>query len=149
MDKLSRIFDAKQFAAAFGATRDDSSAARSEQDVMMWLEGGVGLDGAGAAWGQVLLNYQGRYYFFRISSLSVGGAGAEGIYATGQVMGLRKISDFGGYYRASSAEGTMAGGGLATYLQNERGVVIRLVATDAATAANRWVNGLRLRLKNV
>jgi hypothetical protein len=43
----------------------------------------------------------------------------------------------------------MAGGGLATYLQNERGVVIRLVATDVATAANRSVNGVRLRLKNV
>ena len=149
MDKLNRIFDANQFAAAFGAARDDSSAAQSEQDVMMWLEGGVGLDGAGVAWGQVLLNYQDHYHFFRISSLSLGAVGAEGIYATGRVMGLRKISDFSGYYRASRAEGAMADGGLATHLQNERGVVIRLVAKDAATAANRSVNGLCLRLKNV
>jgi hypothetical protein len=47
MDNLSLMFDAK-----FGAARDDSSAARSEQDVMMWLEGGVGLAGAGGGWGQ-------------------------------------------------------------------------------------------------
>jgi hypothetical protein len=46
MDKLSLMFDAKQFAAAFGAARDDSSAARSEQDATLWLEGGVGLTGA-------------------------------------------------------------------------------------------------------
>jgi hypothetical protein len=143
------MFDARQFAATFGSARDNSSAARDEQDFMMWLEGGVGLDGAGVAWGQVLLNYQDQYHFFRVSSISVRDACAEGIYATGRVMGLRKISDFSGYYRASGAEGTMAGGGLATYLQNERGVVIRMVATDAATTANRSVNGLRLRLKNV
>jgi hypothetical protein len=149
MDKLSLMFDAKQFAAAFGAARDDSSAARSEQDAMLWLEGGVGLAGARVAWGQGQINYQGHNHLFRVSSLSIGDAGAAGIYAAGRVMGLRKISDFSGNYRASSAGGTMAGGGLATYLQNERGVVIRLVAADAATAANRSVSGVRVRLKNV
>jgi hypothetical protein len=149
MDKLSLMFDAKQFAAAFGAARDDSSAARSEQDVMMWLEGGVGPAGAGVAWGQGQMNFQGHNHLFRVSSLSMGDAGAAGIYATGRVMGLRKIPDFSGNYRASSAGGTMARGGLATYLQNERGVVIRLVAREVPTAANRSVNGVRLRLKNV
>jgi hypothetical protein len=149
MDKLSLMFDAKQFAAAFGAARDASRDARSEQDVMMWLEGGVRLAGEGMAWGQGQMNYQGHNHLFRITSLSMRDAGAAGIYASGRVMGLRNISDFSGNYRASSAEGTMAGGGLATYLQNERGVVIQLVAMDVATGANRSVNGVRLRLKNV
>jgi hypothetical protein len=148
MDKLSLMFDAKQFAAAFGAVRDDSSAARSEQEAMLWLERGVGLAGARVAWGQGQINYQGHNHLFRVSRLSMGDAGAAGFYATGRVRGLRKISDLSGNYRASSVGG-MAGDGLATYLQNERGVVIRLVATDAATAANRSVNGVRLRLKNV
>ncbi len=48
-------------------------------------------------------------------------AGAAGIYASGRVMRLRKISDFNGNYRASSAGATIAGANLATYLQNERG----------------------------
>jgi hypothetical protein len=148
MDKLSLMFDARQFAAAFGAARDDSSAARSEQDAMLWLEGGVGLAGARVAWGQGQINYQGHNHLFVVSSLSTGDAGAAGIYATGRVMGLRKISDLSGNYRSSSVGG-MAGDGLAAYLHNERGVVIRLVATDAATAADRSVNGVRLRLKNV
>jgi hypothetical protein len=138
MDKLNFMFDAKQFAAEFGAASGDSSAARSEPDVMMWLEGGVGPAGAG-----------GRDHLFRVSSLSIADAGAAGIYATGRVMRLRKISDFSGNYRASSVGATVARGGLATYLQNERGVVIELVAMDAATAANRSVNGVRVRLKNV
>jgi hypothetical protein len=149
MKKLSFMFDAKHFAAVFGAARDDSSAARSEPDVMMWLEGGVGSAGAGFFWGHGQMSFQGRDHLFRVSSSSIADAGAAGIYATGRVMRLRKISDFNGNYRASSAEATIAGASLATYLQNERGVVIELVAMDAATAANRSVNGLRVRLKNV
>jgi hypothetical protein len=149
MKKLSFMFDAKHFAAVFGAARDDSSAARSEPDVMMWLEGGVGSAGAGFFWGHGQMSFQGRDHLFRVSSSSIADAGAAGIYATGRVMRLRKISDFNGNYRASSVEATIAGASLATYLQNERGVVIELVAMDAATAANRSVNGLRVRLKNV
>jgi hypothetical protein len=149
MDKLSLMFDAKQFAAAFGAASDDSSAARSEPKVTMWLEGGVGSAGAGFAWGHGQMNFQGHNHLFRVSSSSIADAGAAGIYATGRVTQLRKISDFSGNYRASGTGATMVGSGLATHLQNERGVVIELVAMDAATAANRSVNGVRVRLKNV
>ena len=143
MDKLSFMFDAKHFATAFGAARDGSSAARSEPDVTMWLEGGVGSAEAGFTWGRGQISFQGRDYPFRVSSLCFADAGAAGIYATGRVMRLRRISDFNGTYRA------IAGAGLATYVQNERGVVIELVAMDAATTASRSVNGLRVRLKNV
>jgi hypothetical protein len=66
MDKLSVMFDVKQFAAAFGAARDDSSFARSEPDVMMWLEGGVGSAGAGFAWGHGQLSFQGHDHPFRV-----------------------------------------------------------------------------------
>ena len=149
MNKLNSMFDAKHFAAVFDAAQDDSSAARSEPDVMMWLEGGVGSAGAGFTWGHGKMNFQGRDLTFRVSSLSIADAGAAGIYATGRIMRLRRISDFNGNYRASSAGATIAGSSLATYLQNERGVVIELVAMDAATAANRSVNGVRVRLKNV
>jgi hypothetical protein len=34
-----------------------------------------------------------------------------------------------------------------THLKNERGVVIKLTATDAAWRVNLSVNGLRVRLK--
>jgi hypothetical protein len=148
MDKLSLMFDAKQFAAEFHAASDDSSAARSEPEVMMWLEGGVGPAGAGFTWGHGQMNFQGREHLFRVSSLSIADVGAAGIYATGRVMRLRKIADFSGNYRVSSSGAGIGGGSFATYLQNERGVLIELVAMDAATAANRSVNGVRVRLKN-
>jgi hypothetical protein len=149
MDKLSFMFDAEQFAAEFRAARDNPRAAPSEPGVMMWLEGGVGSAGAGFAWGHGQMNFQGREHLFRVSSLSMADVGAAGIYATGRITRLSKISDFSGNYRVSSAGATTAGTGLATYLANERGVVIELVATDAATAATRSVDGLRVRLKNI
>jgi hypothetical protein len=148
MNKLSFTFDAKHFASTFRAAGDDSSAARSEQDVVIWLEGGVGSAGAGFTWGRGQVSFQGRDHAFRASSFSITDAGAAAIYATGRVMRLRRISDLNGNYRTSSAGATTAGASLATYLQNERGVVIELVAMDAATAANRTVNGVRVRLKN-
>lgn len=149
MNKLGLMFDANQFATAFGAARDDSSAARSEPHVMMWLESGVGSGEAAFAWGHGQLNFQGREYPFRVSSLSITDAGAAGIYTTGRVMRLRQIADFSGNYRASNEGARIAGGSVVTSLQNERGVVIELVAMDAATAASRSVSGVRVRLRNV
>lgn len=148
MDKLNVMFDAKQFAAAFDASRDDSSAARNQLDATVWLQGNVAA-GTGFTWGCGQMNCQGRDHLFRVSSLSIVEAGAASIYATGRVMRLRKLSDLNGSYRASSAAGPMTDVGAATCLQNEHGVVIQLVATDASTAASRSVNGVRVRLKQV
>jgi hypothetical protein len=132
MQKRSFMFDAKQFAAAFCAARDDSRSTRSEPDVIMWQGGGAGSAGTGFAWSHGQL-YQGRAHLFRVSSLSIADAGATGVYVSGRVMRLMKISDVSGNYRASSAGATIAGDSLATYVQNERGVVIERVARDVAT----------------
>ena len=148
MDKLNLMFDAKKFAAAFGTAREDSSAARNQPDAMVWLQGDEAA-GTGFTWGCGQVNFQGRNHLFRVSSLSIAEAGAASIYATGRVMRLRKISDFSGNYRAWSTGGTMAEAGAATCLENEHGVVIELLATDASTAASRSVNGVRVRLKHV
>lgn len=147
MDKLNLMFDAKRFAAEFGAARDDSSAARDQPDATVWLQGDMGDGGTGFTWGCGQVKFQGRNHLFRASNISMAQAGAASIYATGQVMRLRKISDFSGTYRTSSAAGMMTNS--ATCLQNEHGVMIQLVATDAATAARRSVNGVRLKLKHV
>ena len=140
MDKLSFMFDAKQFAAEFRAARDNPRAAPSEPGVMMWLEGGVGSAGAGFAWGHGQMNFQGREHLFRVSSLSMADVGAAGIYATGRITRLSKISDFSGNYRVSSSGATTASTGLATYLANERGVVIEL-RIDVAQVWSMRTNG--------
>jgi hypothetical protein len=143
-DKLNLMFDAKRFAAEFAVAWDDVAAPRSQADAMMWLQGNVGGAGTGFPWGSGQMNFQGCNYPFRVSGLSIEEAGRASIYATGRVMGLRKVSDLSGNYRASSAQGAMADA--ATSLRNEHGVVIQLVATDASAAASRSVNAVRMRL---
>jgi hypothetical protein len=144
MDKLNLIFDAKQFAEQFDAAWNDLRAPRVQPDAVMWLQGDVGTAGTAFPWGYGQMNFQGCNHPFRVSGLSLEEPGGASIYATGRVIGFRKVSDLSGNYRASSARGTMADP--ATCLQNERGVVIQLVATDASTAASRSVNGVRMRL---
>ena len=84
---------------------------------------------------------------FGVSSLPVAASKAVSIYATGRVVQLTKIAGFGGRYLASDAQSAAAGGGLATHLHNERGAVMQLVATDAATTASRSIESHCVRLK--
>jgi hypothetical protein len=148
MDKLGLLFDAKQFAAAFGAATGDSSSAATEaqSDASVWVEGGASVAGAGFAWGHGQINYKRNQHRFSILGLCTGDVHAASISATGSVVCLRKLSDFSGNYSELGAEARAAGGGSATYLKNERGVVIKLVATDAGLRFKVSVNGVRVKL---
>jgi hypothetical protein len=146
MDKLNVMFDASQFAVAFAPATNDSSSAPSQSAAVVWLEGSTGVAEAGFSSGHGELNYHGHSHVFSVSSLSIEDAEAAAIYATGRVLRLGKVSDFGGIYRVFGAGGRNAGGALTSNLLNEHGVVIQLVATDSATAANHAVRSVRVRL---
>jgi hypothetical protein len=150
MDKLNRLLVASpsEFAAAFDAVGDDLRAEPGQTTAALWLEGGITSAGEGFVWGNGEISYQGRNHGFRLSGLSIEDIGAASICASGSVMHLRRLSDFSGSYSASIADPAEAGGDAVTYLKNERGVVLKLTATDAAWRVNLPVKGLRLRLKH-
>jgi hypothetical protein len=147
MENLSRLFRPTHFARAFDAANGDIGFASKPIESVMWLQGGVGVAGRGFAWGHGQMNYRGVNYPFGVSSLSVADADSVGVYAVGRVMQLSRIGDFEGRYLASGAGSAAAGGGHATHLRNERGVVIELVVTDAARASSRSIEALCVRLK--
>jgi len=149
MEKLSLLFDATQFAVAFGAATGDSGCAVTETqpDATVWLEDGVVAAGAEHAWSRGRINYRGRDHVFSLSGLSIADAEGARIAATGIVMRLGKLSDFSGTYSASAAGAAVAGSGSATYLRNERGVVIKLIATDAVLRFSLSDNGVQTRLE--
>jgi hypothetical protein len=150
MDKLNQLLVSSpaEFAAAFDAIGDDSGAGPGQTSAAFWLEGGITCAGSGFAWGNGEISYQGRNYAFRLSGLSIADLGAASVCANGSVMHLRKLSDFSGSYSASLPEPPVAGGDPVTFLKNERGVVMKLTATDAAWRINLQLNGLRVRLKH-
>jgi hypothetical protein len=74
--------------------------------------------------------------------------GATNFTAAGHVYNLKKLSDFSGNYVAAGAGITIAGGGTATYLKNEHGVVIKLIATDVGLKFNLSADGVHVSLKS-
>jgi len=150
MDKLNRLLVANlsDFAAAFDAVGNDSRTDATQTTAAFWLEGGISQAGAGFVWGNGEISYRGSNHAFRLSGLSIADIDAASVCANGSVMHLRRLSDFGGSYSASIDESAKADSDPVTYLKNERGVVMKLTATDAAWRINLQVSGLRVRLKH-
>lgn len=82
---------------------------------------------ASGALGGGTLKFGGRAYRFKIGGLGVGGIGASKLNASGDVFGLKKISDFPGAYaaiRTGWAAGDIGKGRV--WLRNAKGVLLSL-----------------------
>jgi hypothetical protein len=136
-----------------GATfADDQStsapvAPDAQPDAAVVLSGGRVAAGIGYVWGRGNLTFDDQTHKFTISGVSIVDAGAANISASGNVYNLKRLSDFAGNYTAASAGLTLAGGGSATYLKNEHGVVIKLVSTTVGLQFNLSAGGVNVRLK--
>src|SRR5262249_49194882 len=81
------------------------------------------------SWGDGTLSFRGGSYPFTIKGLSIVDIGASSIEASGSVYHLNNIQDFEGNFTAISAGATIAGGGSATAMQNQHGVVMHVTST--------------------
>jgi hypothetical protein len=102
----------------------------------------------GAGGGRGVLTYRGHDYPFRVSGMSLGiTIGASAMRLTGDVSGLRELSDFSGAYDAVGGGGALVGGLAGVQLRNKKGVVITLRGLEAGMefAANRA--GIRISLR--
>ena len=135
--------------AAFAADQPtDSSADTSGQpDATVNLTGGSVAAGIGYVWGSGELTYQGKKHKFKLSGVSVVDVGAAHITATGNVYNLKSLNDFDGNYATLSAGLTIAGGGSAAVLRNDRGVVIKIISTTQGLRFNLSADGIDIKLK--
>jgi len=117
-------------------------------DATLRLQGGAVAAGIGYVWGRGTVSYQGADHRFQIRGFSVVDVGGAKISATGIVMHLSTLQDFGGTYVAWGAGLTVAGGGSAVYLKNQHGVVIKLISSTAGLRFNLSGNGVRVRLQS-
>ncbi len=130
------------------ANGSSAGASTDQPDGTLQLDAGAIAAGIGFVWGHGTLNYQNVERPFSISGVSVVDVGAASISATGDVYHLTNIKDFEGKYVAWSAGLTVGGGGSATYLKNDHGVVIKLVATTAGLRFHLSGNGVTIKLKS-
>lgn len=111
------------------------------------LKGGSVAAGIGYTWGHGELDYQNKTHRFTIKGISIVDVGASEFNAKGEVYNLERLDDFAGNYVAAAAGVAVAGGATATYLKNEHGVVIKLIATDIGLQFNLAAEGVHIALK--
>jgi len=124
-----------------------TTLAQDKPDATLKLSAGHVSAGIGYSWGSGTLTYQGKHHSFSISGLSVGAVGGASITATGDVYGLKNLADFNGNYTAASAGGTLGGGASGTAMQNQAGVVIKLVSTTQGLDFKFAAAGVKITLK--
>lgn len=101
------------------------------------------------AWGSGTLTFAGQSHNFRIRGVGIGGLGISEFTATGEVYGLRQLSDFSGVYGQLRA-GAVAGdsqlqGGL--WLENPSGVRIHLHPQRTGVALQVGADGMLIELQ--
>ncbi len=146
---IGLIAGALSLGVAVAAVDSDpsSSVVDSAPVATVQLEGGAVAAGIGFVWGHGTIKYHDTERTFKVSGLSIVDVGAASLTATGDVYHLNKLSDFDGNYVAWSAGLAIGGGGSATYLKNEHGVVLKLVSTQSGIRFNLSSNGVRITLK--
>lgn len=135
-------------AAMADTSTQDSAAISGAPDATVELSGGAIAAGIGYQWGHGDIVYQGQKHHFSLSGLSIVDVGIANITASGVVYNLHNLQDVNGNYVAATAGLTVAGGGEADYLKNEKGVVIKLLGTSKGLRFNLSANGMKIQLKD-
>ncbi len=120
---------------------------QEKPDATLSFSGGSVSAGIGYSWGSGTLSYQGKDYAFSVDGLSVGAVGATSVTASGEVYHLKNLGDFNGNYTAATASATLGGGAGGTAMQNQAGVVIRLVSTTQGLDFKLAASGVKISLK--
>jgi hypothetical protein len=123
-------------------------ASDAKPDGTVTLTGGSVAVGIGYTWGHGDLSYGEAPHEFSIKGVSLIDLGATNFSATGVVYNLKQLADFSGNYAAAGAGIAIAGGGTAVYLKNERGVIIKLIATDVGVKFKLSADGVHVALKS-
>jgi hypothetical protein len=134
-----------------GATLADNPTTPSTADMpsaTVELSGGAVAAGIGFQWGHGDVVYEGQKHRFSVSGLSIIDVGASSYTASGLVYNLHNLADLNGNYVQASAGMTVAGGGSADYLRNEKGVVIKLLETQKGLRFNLSASGMKVALQN-
>ncbi len=104
-----------------------------------------------ASGGKGTLTFKGRSYAFKVGGLGVGGIGVTKVNAVGEVYRLGRVEDFpGGYFQAGAGYAAVEGKGV-QWLENSRGVIIKLRAVNKGVSFNIGADGLVIemgRIKN-
>ncbi len=96
--------------------------------------------------GEGVLRYGGEDIPISVGGISFPEVGATRSTASGQVYDLHRIEDFDGTYAGAGAGFTLAGGGSAVALKNEKGITVVFLSTNQGLDAELAATGVRLEI---
>lgn len=103
--------------------------------------------GIGVTWGHgVLTMNDGSTHKFKVNGLSVVDVGMSSISATGEVFNLVETSDLNGDFSTGEIGVTVIGGGSASAMKNNKGVVIQLKSKQKGLKFTLAPGGMKIRL---
>jgi hypothetical protein len=97
--------------------------------------------------GQGELKFNNLVYQFEIGGVGAGGVGIAKMDATGEVHDLKNIADFPGKYFEVKASGTIALGAGGIAMENDKGVVIKLVSKNKGVQLSVGPKGVDITMK--
>lgn len=106
--------------------------------------------GIGGRSGEGVLSFEGRYYPFTISGVTLGDVGASGFQGAGKVYDLKTLNDFAGTYSGSDAAFAVRGGQAEVTMRNAKGVTIVVLANEGKESGTRiglGGSGVNIKLK--
>ena len=124
-----------------------ATAQDKKPDATVELTGGSVAAGIGFSWGKGTLTYKGKTYPVKVEGLSVGEVGISRATARGNVYDLKKLEDFSGNYTSAGVGATVGGGGSATAMRNQNGVVIQMTSTTQGASLKLAASGVRLTVE--
>ncbi len=122
--------------------------AAQEPDGTIRITGRSVAPAVGLTWGGGVLSYQGKDYPFSFDAAGLSrevNVDMDVAELTGEVSNLKNLEDFNGNYMGVEAE--TDGGGTRATVQNQNGVVIKIVAKTPGLKFQLGPDGLKIELK--
>jgi len=101
----------------------------------------------GYSWGKGTLEYQGKSYPVTMNGVTILAVGFTSVSASGSVYHLSSLDDFDGRYTAPLGASALGEGGAGVVMRNEKGVEVRLVATNTGVTLSIGDAGVTLALE--
>jgi hypothetical protein len=124
-----------------------AQAQQAMPDATVDFSGASAAVGVGYTWGSGTLHYKGQDYPFSASGLTLADIGGGSNVVTADVYKLHNVDDFAGNYSAASSGAALVGGGGIGYLENSKGVIIKVTSNTKGARLNLGVGGVEVALK--
>ncbi|WP_431857600.1 EipA family protein [Azospirillum sp.] len=121
--------------------------AKMPPDGTIEFTGGSAALGIGYSWGSGTLYYKGKEYPFTASGFTLADIGATQNKVTAEVYKLSAVEEFPGTYSVAQTGGALVGGGGIGYLQNDRGVVLKVLSNSRGARLTLGVGGVNIAMK--